>query len=67
MTRQLMQEYYVRPIEETGRMTLSVTAELEEAIFLADRLVVLTNRPSRVKGFDHAPGKRLHTSGKNLP
>jgi len=26
-----------------------VTSELEEAIFLADRLIVLTNRPTRVK------------------
>jgi NitT/TauT family transport system ATP-binding protein len=49
MTRQLMQEYYVRLFEETGRTSLFVTSELEEAIFLADRLIVLTNRPTRVK------------------
>ena len=49
MTRQLMQEYYVRLFEESGRTSLFVTSELEEAIFLADRLVIFTNRPSRVK------------------
>ena len=49
MTRQLMQEYYVRLFEESGRTSLFVTSELEEAIFLADRLIIFTNRPSRVK------------------
>jgi NitT/TauT family transport system ATP-binding protein len=49
MTRQLMQEYYLRLFEESRRTSLFVTSELEEAIFLADRLIILTNRPSRVK------------------
>lgn len=49
MTRQLMQEYYLRLFEEIGRTNLFVTSELEEAIFLADRLIILTNRPTRVK------------------
>jgi NitT/TauT family transport system ATP-binding protein len=49
MTRELMQEYYLRLFEEIGRTNLFVTSELEEAIFLADRLIILTNRPTRVK------------------
>ena len=49
MTRQLMQEHYLRLFEDSGRTSLFVTSELEEAIFLADRLVIFTNRPSRVK------------------
>jgi NitT/TauT family transport system ATP-binding protein len=49
MTRQLMQEYYLRLFEESSRTSLFVTSELEEAIFLADRLIILTNRPTRVK------------------
>jgi NitT/TauT family transport system ATP-binding protein len=49
MTRQLMQEYYLRLFEESRRTSLFVTSELEEAIFLADRLIILTNRPTRVK------------------
>jgi len=49
MTRSLMQEYYVRLFEEHRGTNLFVTSELEEAIFLADRLVLLTNRPARVK------------------
>jgi NitT/TauT family transport system ATP-binding protein len=49
MTRKLMQEHYLRLFEEDGRTNLFVTSELDEAVFLADRLIVLTNRPTRVK------------------
>ena len=49
MTRALMQEYYVRLFEEHRGTNLFVTSELEEAIFLADRLLILTNQPARVK------------------
>lgn len=48
MTRELMQEYYVGLFEETRLTTLFITAELEEAIFLADRLLVMGGSPSRV-------------------
>ena len=44
-----MQEYYVRLFEEHRGTNLFVTSELEEAIFLADRLLILTNRPASVK------------------
>jgi len=49
ITRQLMQEYVLRLFEESGSTGVFVTSELEEAIFLADRLVLLSNRPTRVK------------------
>jgi len=49
MTRSLMQEYYVRLFEEHRGTNLFVTSEIEEAIFLADRLLILTNRPAKVK------------------
>jgi NitT/TauT family transport system ATP-binding protein len=49
MTRALMQEYYVRLFEEHRVTNIFVTSELEEAIFLADKLLILTNRPARVK------------------
>lgn len=49
MTRALMQEYYVRLFEEHRGTNLFVTSELEEAIFLADKLLILTNRPASVK------------------
>jgi len=49
MTRQLMQEFFLRLFEENRRTYLFVTAELEEAIFLADRVVILSNRPATVR------------------
>src|SRR6266540_3593651 len=49
MTRELMQEYLLRLFEETRHTILFVTSELEEAIFLADRLLVLSAKPTAVK------------------
>jgi NitT/TauT family transport system ATP-binding protein len=49
MTRKLMQEHYLRLFEEDGRTNLFVTSELDEAVFLADRLIILTNRPTQAK------------------
>ena len=49
MTRELMQEHYLRLFEEQPRTNLFVTSELGEAIFLADRLLVMTHKPTRVK------------------
>ena len=44
-----MQEFFLRLFEENRRTNLFVTSEVEEAIFLADRLVVLSNRPAQVR------------------
>ena len=49
MTRELMQEYLLRLFEETRITVLFVTSELEEAIFLADRLLILSAKPTSVK------------------
>ena len=49
MTRELMQEFFLRLFEESRRTNIFVTSEVDEAIFLADRLVVLSNRPATVR------------------
>jgi NitT/TauT family transport system ATP-binding protein len=49
MTRELMQEYVLRVFEEEPITTVFVTTEIEEAIFLADKIVLLTNAPTSVK------------------
>jgi NitT/TauT family transport system ATP-binding protein len=49
MTRELMQEYLLRLFEEIRHTVLFVTSELEEAIFLADRLLILSAKPTGVK------------------
>jgi NitT/TauT family transport system ATP-binding protein len=49
MSRGLMQEFFLRLFEENRRTNLFVTSEIDEAVFLADRLIVLSNRPARVR------------------
>lgn len=49
MTRELMQEHYLRLFEQHPRTNLFVTSELKEAIFLADRLVIVSAKPARVE------------------
>ncbi len=49
MTRELMQEHFLRLFEATHTTTFFVTSEIEEAIFLGDRLVLMTSKPSHVK------------------
>ena len=48
MTRELMQEYFVRLYEEKQQTVLFVTSEIDEAIFLADTLVLMSNKPGQV-------------------
>jgi len=49
MTRELMQEHYLRLFEEHPRTSLFVTSELGEALFLGDRLLLMTHKPTRVR------------------
>jgi NitT/TauT family transport system ATP-binding protein len=49
MTKELMWEYYSRLFEETRRTNFFVTTDIDEAIFLADRLLIMSNIPTRVR------------------
>lgn len=57
MTRELMQEHYLALFEETRVTTLFITSELEEAIFLADRILFMAP----------ALGRIVHTLDIDLP
>lgn len=48
MTRELMQEYFVRLYEEKEQTVLFVTSEIDEAIFLADTLLLMSNKPGHI-------------------
>lgn len=55
MTRELMQEYFLRLYEEKRQTVLFITSEIDEAIFLADTLVLMSNKPGHIiKSFDIA-------------
>lgn len=48
MTRELMQEYYLKLFEDTHLSTVFITSELEEALFLADRIFIMSDAPSKI-------------------
>jgi NitT/TauT family transport system ATP-binding protein len=54
-TREVLQHELVRIHEQTAKTTLFVTHDLDEAIYLSDRVVVLAARPGRVKKIIDVP------------
>ena len=48
MSKELMWEYYASLYEEFRRTNFFVTTDIDEAIFLADRLLIMTNIPTQV-------------------
>ncbi len=49
MTKELMWEYYAGLFEESGRTNFFVTTDIDEAVFLADRLLIMSNIPAQVR------------------
>jgi NitT/TauT family transport system ATP-binding protein len=49
MTKELMWEYYSRLYEENRRTNFFVTTDIDEAVFLADRMLVMSNIPTQVR------------------
>lgn len=49
MSRGLMQEFFLELFEENQKTNIFVTSEIDEAIFLADNLVILSNKPTTVQ------------------
>lgn len=54
-TRNLMQDEFLRMWEEEKKTVIFVTHNVDEALYLADRIVVLTARPGRVKRIYDVP------------
>jgi NitT/TauT family transport system ATP-binding protein len=49
MTKKLMLEFYARMSEEAPRTHFFVTTDIDEAIYLADRLLVMRHSPTSVR------------------
>jgi NitT/TauT family transport system ATP-binding protein len=49
LTRQLMQELLTQVWERHRLTVLFVTHDVEEAVYISDRVLVMTNRPGRIK------------------
>ena len=60
ITRADMQEWLAGALEAEPRTVLLVTHDVEEALYLGDRVAVLSRRPGRVVRELEAPGSRMH-------
>jgi NitT/TauT family transport system ATP-binding protein len=57
-TRNRMQHELLHIWEKTQKTILFVTHSVDEAVFLADRIVVMTHRPGKIKEIVTIPGTR---------
>ena len=62
MTRQVLQEELSTLAATTGKTVVFITHSIDEALLLADRIVVLTARPGRVKTVLENPLPRPRTA-----
>jgi NitT/TauT family transport system ATP-binding protein len=66
-TRIVIENDVVRICREGKRTMLLVTHDISEAISMADRVVVLTKRPARVKAVFEIPFSRTAKSVADVP
>ena len=57
-TRNIMQDMLVKIVEHSARTVLFVTHSVDEALYLSDRVVVLSKRPSSIYKIIDVPGDR---------
>ncbi len=65
LTREKMQELLIRLWDRTGRSVFLITHSVEEAIFLATRIVVLSPRPGRITREFHPDFSRRVLAGES--
>lgn len=58
LTRVTMQDWLARLLQREQRAVLLVTHDVEEAVYLADRVVVLTPRPARIAHIERIEAAR---------
>src|SRR6516165_9861395 len=65
-TRELLLEDFIRLLADGAMGVVYVTHNLEEAVRLADRIVVLSRRPGRVREIVAIPMTRAERGGKTM-
>ena len=63
MTRLVLQEELLRLWEHSGKTVVLVTHDVEEALFLADRVVVMSALPGRIREVIEVPGRQPRDRG----
>ena len=57
-TRNIMQVELLKVLDKTDQTIVFITHSVDEAIFLADRIVILTKRPASIKEIIEVPWDR---------
>ncbi|MDR2866650.1 MAG: ABC transporter ATP-binding protein [Methanomassiliicoccaceae archaeon] len=57
-TRNIMQAGLIKILDKTDQTIVFVTHSVDEAVFLSDRIVILTKRPARIKDVIEIPWPR---------
>ena len=63
MTRLVLQDELLRLWEHSGKTVVLVTHDVEEALFLADRVVIMSALPGRVRDILDVPGRQPRDRG----
>jgi NitT/TauT family transport system ATP-binding protein len=71
LTKGVAQEFLLRAYDRVGKTIFFITHDLEEALFLADRVLVMSTRPGRIKqilnvDFERPRSFRLRASRRYL-
>jgi NitT/TauT family transport system ATP-binding protein len=64
-TRSAMQDLLIEVLQAEGKTVMLITHSVEEAVYLSDRIVVMTARPARIREivavpFGHPREQSLH-------
>ena len=63
MTRLILQDELLRVWEHSGKTVVLVTHDVEEALFLADRVIVMSALPGRIHEVINVPGRQPRDRG----
>jgi NitT/TauT family transport system ATP-binding protein len=64
-TRERLRDEVIRVWQSTGKTVIFVTHDLDEALYLADRVIILSDKPTRVLQCIELPRRRPRDLGRD--